>query len=207
MLVCRDLLKFWLQSCCLNFQTVKLTSVIMSSVNLKSVKENILFLESRFSDCSTFKGTCKNHEFIPAEENIVMNYLSGDASKNLLIQQKETVLSIDHIIPGSFYACSYDEWYFGVGNCFSKNCDLVNIKVLHQNGPAAQFFRPSFQDTCWIPIDDIIAKVDAPSSRSTDRFYYFDCDEMKHVQNLMWFIWHPFPAESFATESFFFEVQ
>ena len=83
-------------------------SVIMSSVNLKSVKENILFLASRFSDCSTFNGTCKNHEFIPGEENIVMNYLSGDASKNLLIQQKETVLSIHHIMPRSFYACSYD---------------------------------------------------------------------------------------------------
>ena len=32
----------------------------------------------------------------------------------------------------------------------------VNIKFLQPNGPAAQFFRPSLQDICWIPIHDII---------------------------------------------------
>ena len=64
--------------------------------------------------------TCKNHEFIPGGENIVMNFVSGGASENLLIQQKETVLSIEHIMPGSFYTCFYDdEWYFGVVNYVS----------------------------------------------------------------------------------------
>ena len=46
-----------------------------------------------------------------------MNCVSGGASKNLLIKQKEVVLSIEHIMPGLLYACSYDnEWYFGVAN-------------------------------------------------------------------------------------------
>lgn len=38
-----------------------------------------------------------------------MNSVSGGASENLLIQYKETASYIEHIImPGSFYACSYD---------------------------------------------------------------------------------------------------
>ena len=38
-----------------------------------------------------------------------MNCASGGASENLLIQQKETVSSIEHILMlGLFYACSYD---------------------------------------------------------------------------------------------------
>ena len=38
-----------------------------------------------------------------------MNCISGDASKNLLIQYKEVVLFIEHIMPGSFFASSYDD--------------------------------------------------------------------------------------------------
>ena len=60
------------------------------------------------------KGTCKNHEFVPGGENI--------GFKNLLIQQKSTVLSIKHIIPRLFYACSHDdEWRFAVAKlCFGR---------------------------------------------------------------------------------------
>ena len=86
-----------------------ITGVKKYFVNFQSVKESIPFLESMFLNCSTFKGTRKNHEFIPGGENIVMNCVSGGASKNLLILQKKVALSIEHMVPGSFYAHSYDE--------------------------------------------------------------------------------------------------
>ena len=50
-----------------------------------------------------------------------------------------------------------------VANYFSVENFDVTIKFLQINGPAAQFFRPRLEDTCWIPIHDIITKVD-PSS-------------------------------------------
>ena len=85
----------------------------------------------------------------PGGENIVMNCVFGGASKNLLIKQKEVVLSTEHIIPGSLYACSYDdEWYFGVANYISVENYDVNIKFLKPNIPAAQFFRPSLEGSC-----------------------------------------------------------
>ena len=77
------------------FANSEITGVTTLFVNPQYVKENIPFLEFRFSNCSTFNGTCKNHEFIPCGDNIVLNYVSGSASENLLIQQKESVLSID----------------------------------------------------------------------------------------------------------------
>ena len=115
-----------------------------------------------------------------------MNFASGGASMNLLIEQKEVVLSIEQIIPGSLYACSYgDEWYFGVANYILVEHYDVNIKFLQPNGLAAQFFRHSLEGTCGIPIHDIITKVDSPSYGSTVRFYCFDCDEMNCVEKLM----------------------
>ena len=70
-------------------------------------------------------------------------------------------------MPGLLYACSYDdEWYFGVANYISVENYDVNIKFLQPNGPAAKFFRPSLEGTCWIPTP-IITKVDPPSYGST----------------------------------------
>ena len=85
---------------------------------------------------------------------------------------------------GLLYACSYDdEWYFGVANYILLENYDVNIKFLQRNGPAAQFFRPSLEGTCWIPIHVTITKADLPSYGSTGRFYCFDCDEMNCVKN------------------------
>ena len=101
-------------------------------------------------------------------------------------------------MPGLLYACSYDyEWYFGAANYILVENYDVNIELFQPNGPAAQFFRPSVENICWIPIHDIITKVDPPSYGSTGRFYCFDCDKMNCVEKLMWFIWHSFPVERF----------
>ena len=115
-----------------------------------------------------------------------MNSVSGGASKNLLIEQK-VVLSIEHIIHGPLYACSYDgEWYVGAANYISVENYDVNIKFLQPNGSAAaQFFRPSLEGTSWIAIHDINTKEDLPSYGSTGQFYCFDCDEMNCVKKLM----------------------
>ena len=118
-----------------------------------------------------------------------MNCVSGGASKNLFIQQKEVFLSIEYNMPGSLYACSYDdEWYFGVAKYISVANYDANVKFLQPNGPFAQFFRPNLEDNCWIPIHDIITKVDPPSYGSTSQFYCFDCNEMNCVKQLMSFI-------------------
>ena len=145
MLACRDLSqsKILTPKQLFGFANSEITGVTFFE-NSQSVKKNVPFPESRFSYCSTFKGTPKNHEFIPGGENIAMNCVSGGASKNLVIQQKEVVLSIDHIISGLLYACSYDEWYFGGAIYISVENYDVNIKFLQPNGPVVQFFKPGF---------------------------------------------------------------
>ena len=57
-----------------------------------------------------------------------MNCVPGGTSRNLLIQQKEVVLSIKHIITGLLYACSCDdEWYFGVADI----ADIADIAEIY----------------------------------------------------------------------------
>ena len=109
----------------------------------------------------------------------------------------EGFLSIEHIMPGSLFASSYDDmWYFCVAIYISEENYNVEIKFLQLNGPTVQFLGPSLEDTCCIPIHDIITKVDPASYGSTGQFYCFDYDQMNCVKKMMWFNWHPFQAES-----------
>ena len=122
--------------------------------------------------------------------HIILLFLRDSHDTFLTLKIFIQCLCVSHfsprIMPGLLYACSYDdEWYFGVANCISvKNYDM-NIKFLQPNGPVAQFFRPSLEDTCWIPINDIMTKVDPPSYKSTGRFYCFDCDKMNCLKKLV----------------------
>ena len=147
-------------------------------LNLKKLFE---FANSNVAGVTTFfvnsKSIKENISFPWVMEKTLLWTMSWGASKNLLIQQKEIVLPNEQIMPDSFYACSHgDEWYLLLQNYVSvENCD-VNIKFFHPYGPAAQFFWPSCEGTCWIPIHNAITKVDPPSSGSTGRFYCFDCD-------------------------------
>ena len=56
-------------------------------------------------------------------------------------------LKIEDIALGSFCAHKYEnDWYLGIANFVSmKNQDLI-IKLLHPEGPAAQFFWPNRDD-------------------------------------------------------------
>ena len=129
MLAWRDLVANSGSSQLFEFAKSEITGATTYFVSSEYVKENVPFFECRFSDCSAFKRTRKNHEFIPGGENIVMNCVSGGAFKKLIIQQKD-VLSMEHIMPGSLYACFFDEWYCSVSKYISvENYDL-NIKFL-----------------------------------------------------------------------------
>ena len=104
----------------------------------KLVNQMSQFLEPRFSNSVTFKGTRRNHEFIPCGNNITKSIVSGNHTAKLLLQNDETSISIEDILPGSYYACRYDnDWYFGVANYVSVEHSDVNVKFLHPKGPSS----------------------------------------------------------------------
>ena len=69
-------------------------------------------------------------------------------------------LKIEDIAPGSFYVCQYEnDWYFGIASFVSMENQDLNIKFLQPKGPAVQFFWPTRNDICWIPISNVICKL------------------------------------------------
>ena len=168
------------------FANSEITGVTTFFVNSQFVKENIPFLESMFSNCSTFNGIHKNHEFIPGGENIIINCVSACFQKFTYPTKRSCFI----------YVCFYDEWYFDVANYISVENYDVNIKFLQPNGPAIQFFRPGLQDTCWIPMQMIILQnYILYHMEASILMLWMLWDEL--FKKMMWFIQHPFPAESF----------
>ena len=127
------------------------------------VDQVVQFLQPRFSNSPKFKGTCKNHQFIPAGTNTQMSRVLGDSGRADLINAPGVnIVNIEEIVTGSFHAYFYDkEWYFGIVNSISHENADVNFKFMHPNGLSVHFFGQlkvalvgSLYMTCWILLDD-----------------------------------------------------
>ena len=93
-------------------------------------------------------------------------------------------LKIKDIAPGSFYACQYEnDWCLGIANFILMENQDLSIKSLHPKGPAVQFFWPRRNGISWIPISNVICKVQPPESSTTGRFYEFHSDDISHIKS------------------------
>ena len=169
------------------FTAKEIEGVSAFYIDTNSVNTIARSLDSRFSKTVTFKGTHRNHEFNPCSGNITISFVSGNRSLPcLLLQSNVSTMSVEDILPGSYYACKYDsDWYFCIANYVSVEHSDVNVKFLHPKGPASQFFWPKRDDTCWIPMENIIKTVDPPppSSGSTGRCYCFSSDDIRDIES------------------------
>ena len=84
------------------------------------------FIDTQSVNRSVLDFHRKNHEFIPIEGNVLMNRISGAHSVKPLIKSKANLLSIENILPGTYYACLYDkDWYIGVQTLFLSNIQML----------------------------------------------------------------------------------
>ena len=143
------------------FAKKKIAGITTFFVNTEDVEKAAQFLRPRFKNAPKIKGTRKNHQFMHVGNDIVMIRVSGMSEViNLRATPHMNIEGLQDIVPGLFYACKYDnEWYFGIVNYVCYENDDVNVKFMHPNGPSTQFFWPNRDDTCWIPLHDIICKA------------------------------------------------
>ena len=135
-----------------------------------------------------FKGTPKNQQFIPYGNDIVMKRVSGSTGfeTKMITNLPLNGLKIEDRAPVSFYACQYENgWYLSIASFASMENQDLNIKFLHPKGPAVLFFWPSRDEICWIPISNVICKVQPPESSTTYRFYEFHSGDISHIKSLI----------------------
>ena len=99
------------------FAKNEITGVTCFFVDTSDVEEISPILQPRFTNSPKFKGTRKNHQFIPHGHDIVMKWVSGPTGfeTTMIANLPLNGLKIEDIAPGSIYACQYEnDWYLGI---------------------------------------------------------------------------------------------
>lgn len=151
-------------------------------------------LEERFSKTRTVPGTRSYHHFKPLSSDSMEIRKVSDSEKISLFftfNEDEDVCKWKciRLTPNSYVAGVYDDkWYFAlVKKVFDEEGD-VDLLFLHPPGPAASFFWPHHEDSCFIPLEHILCTVSAPQTSSSGRVYYFSQEDIK-VTEITWVKW------------------
>ena len=94
----------------------------------------------RYENARKFRGSRKNHQFIPNGGNILMSRVS-DFPVSHLIEDSSALINTEYVIPLKFYVCHYEnDWYFGIVNYVSIENNDAYVKFMHPKGPASKLF-------------------------------------------------------------------
>jgi len=99
-----------------------------------------------------------------------------------LYNEKSLKIEMKMITIGRFVSCQYDTfWWIGmVENIDEEVGDLV-IKFLHPHGPGKNFYWPSRDDTCYVPLGNILCLISPPSTSTGRTYGILDVDYVKTV--------------------------
>ena len=84
--------------------------------------------------------------------------------------------------PMEYVSCAYDGyWWIGIVVECDDNEKDRKIKFFHPHGPCKQFSWPQTDDVCWIPNNNIICKVNTPTTTS-GRLYSITGMELNEIE-------------------------
>ena len=142
-------------------------------------------LEARFQIGRTIPGTRSFHHFEPFGPYTVCYKRTSDSKDfagtfNISGGGNQLILLKD-LQANEYIACHYEkQWWIGIIEEVSSEEQDVLVNFLHPPGPARNFLWPKRPDTCWIPVTDVITKLQIPST-ATGRTYQIEYDEFSEI--------------------------
>ena len=135
----------------------------------------------------TNQPTRSYHCFISTSTNeLQLKRISADPyHSNFQFGETKTRISLNDNIPGQHYACMYDNnWHIAIANDRSFEYQDVHFKFLRKS-ILNKFSCPSRSVVCWIPITDMICKIESSKSQeNTTRNYEITQGELNKITNV-----------------------
>ena len=173
-----------------NFCSIKIPSIIFQLIteeDMRIVRES---QHSRYEGGKTVPGTRGFHLFCPISNNqIAFKRVSDveDFSGTFTFKNSaDTVSNLQSNVKAMDYvACKYDaNWWIGIVLVMDDEEQDLQIQFLHPSGPARNFYWPPRNDTCWVPINNIICKIKSPTTLS-GRTYNISDDDYSSIISLL----------------------
>jgi len=75
----------------------------------------------------------------------------------------DTLNDLQYATPNQFLSAVYDDkWYIGIiKEADSENSEFL-LDFMHPNGPSSSFRWPEKRDICWVPIQHVLCRIEAP---------------------------------------------
>ncbi len=150
------------------------------------------FLQQRFIEARTLPGTRSFHHFEPLSATVIaVKRVSEDVDYDM---RYDLVLGkrVDTEIPeaaevkaSDFVLCSYDkEFWIGFVESVNKDEDDAFIKFMHPPYPARSYTWPTREDTCFVPLVNILCTISTPETvTSTGRQYKISEADVQKIED------------------------
>ena len=114
-----------------------------------------------------------------------LSRISGEGEPNVIHGDHavpDNQYDIEKVEVGSYIGCLFDrQWYVGLVQDLSFEHNDVNVKFIHPKGPAKAFFWSDREDNCWVPVDHMLAVVQAPQVNRSGRSYILEEWEIEYI--------------------------
>ncbi|KAG1714652.1 hypothetical protein GQR58_001068 [Nymphon striatum] len=136
----------------------------------------------------TVPGTRSYHHYTPISTTEISYKRTSEHEfeQHFNLSKAVQVINDDAPLPNlnDFVACRYDTfWWVGIVDEIEAEKKDFKIKFMHPHGPSKRFSWPERDDSCWVPINNMIAVIGVPTTRS-GRIYEIDMDDFNKVQRI-----------------------
>ena len=140
-------------------------------ISQEEMMETREILKDRFELGKTVKGTRKSHHFIPLSCSKIGHKLTSEDEQfaEVFYFKITYVEKFNHnnLKCFTYVTCVYDTfWWVGMISSIDKEEGDAKIEFMHPHGPRKSFSWPSATDKCYVPFDDILAVINAPTTTS-----------------------------------------
>ncbi|KAG1702063.1 Transportin-1 [Nymphon striatum] len=123
-----------------------------------------LTAEERFGMGKTVPGTRSYHHYTPISTTEISYKRTNEHEFEQHFNLSKAVQVINDDAPllnlNDFVACRYDTfWWVGIVDEIEAEKKDFKIKFMHPHGPSKRFSWPERDDSCWVPINNMIAVI------------------------------------------------
>ena len=119
-------------------------------------------LEERFSSGNTVPGTRSSHHFIPLSSSKIVHKPSSEDESHTGTHDFNlpTTFQLCDIRPMTYVTCLYDSfWWVGLVTQVD-----VKVQFMFPHGPCKTFNWPETEDSCYVPIKNILCQISSPTT-------------------------------------------
>lgn len=140
--------------------------------------ESETFLNDRFSQAVTIKGTQQYHAYIPVHSSVskicVKIFSEDTTERTVIIRKCSEKLQMSEV--SGYITAVYDQkWWLAYVLEKNEEEDELKVTFLHPAGPSSSFSYPRKPDVLWISLTDVLCKVDPTTP--TGRIYVITPEE------------------------------